>query len=56
MTINVQVLHKTNNLQFKDFIKKGVEITAFDLSAARLHLGEKVAGLQRQLHKWIAET
>lgn len=48
--------YNNNNLQFKGLIKKRVEITAFDLSAARLYLRKNVVWLQAQLHKWIAKT
>lgn len=44
------------SLQFKRLIKKGIEITVFDLSGARFYLREDVVGLETQLHKRIAKT
>lgn len=48
--------YKTSNLQFKGLVKKGIEVAAFDLSAARLYHRKNVLRLQTQLHKWITET
>ncbi len=51
-----RAVHKTSDLQFKDLVKKGVEITVFDLSAACFYLGKNVVRLQTQLHKRVAQT
>lgn len=42
--------------QFKSLVKERVEVTAFDLGAARLHLGKNVARFQTELHEGITKT
>lgn len=42
-----------DDLQFEGLIKKGIEITVSDLSAAGFYLRKDVVRLQTQLHKRI---